>query len=274
MVDPLAHVDPCAYYYDADYPSARDGGSNFDSVTGDQGIAYDIDRYEELARTTAGPILEMGCGTGRVALPLARAGHRVVGIDISRPMLEQFEQKLLAEPSEVQERLLLVTQDIKDLDLEERTFGLVTLAFNSLFFVTSDSAQRQALASAKRHMRPSGLLAVDIVNDIYIKREGIPEPKAFFTRVNPMTGNAYTRFDCIGPCDSEGRQRIYGHYLEVDIESGVQTLPYEMIWRPLDRNTVENMLVGAGFTIDVIEGGHRHEPYTATSQRMFIVARA
>lgn len=274
MLDPNAHIDPCAYYYDADYPSARDGGPNFDDVAHAQGIVYDLDRYEELALLAIGPILEIGCGTGRVAIPLARAGHHVVGVDVSNAMIEQFERKLSKEPAEVQARVRVVAQDIQGLDLEEHSFGLATLAFNSLLFITSEAEQRRAVTAAKRHLRPSAILAVDIVNHVYIKREGVPEPRAFFTRVNPVNGNAYTRFDCVGPCDNEGRQRIYGHYVEVDVERGVQTLPYEMTWRPLDRQAVESMLTDAGFRIDTIEGGHRHEPYTESSNRMFIVARA
>jgi ubiquinone/menaquinone biosynthesis C-methylase UbiE len=54
-----------------------------------QGLAWDVDRYLEVAFATPGPILEIGCGTGRIGIPLVRAGHRVICVDASQGMLDR-----------------------------------------------------------------------------------------------------------------------------------------------------------------------------------------
>ena len=70
-------------YYDGDFPSEHYGKypENFDAKTIYQGLKFDVARYIEIARDVGGPVLELCCGTGRVALPLAAAGLDVVGVD-------------------------------------------------------------------------------------------------------------------------------------------------------------------------------------------------
>src|SRR5438874_377731 len=63
------------------------------------GFADDLDFWRNLARQIGGPVLEVGCGSGRVLLPLARAGFEVVGIDTSAPMLDRLKARLHAEPA-------------------------------------------------------------------------------------------------------------------------------------------------------------------------------
>ena len=85
----LPDTDPSIHYNDSDYPSPDHGcyPENLDATTELQGVAHDVDRYLEIAAGIEGPILEVGCGTGRVCIPLARAGHEVHGVDISSGML-------------------------------------------------------------------------------------------------------------------------------------------------------------------------------------------
>ncbi|HEY4490805.1 MAG TPA: hypothetical protein VI958_02350, partial [Acidobacteriota bacterium] len=80
----IANDDPSIYYYDSDYPSPFDTlfPENFDSVTEFQGLAFDIERYRLHVRQFGGPVLELCCGTGRVAIPIARDGFEITGVDI------------------------------------------------------------------------------------------------------------------------------------------------------------------------------------------------
>ena len=91
------------HYYDGDYPGQAISPfpENFDPATIDQGIAYDIDRYQELADESQGGLVlkDFCCGTGRVAIPLARRGFSVTGIDISEPMLGRFASTSDNRPS-------------------------------------------------------------------------------------------------------------------------------------------------------------------------------
>ncbi|MCP3918081.1 MAG: class I SAM-dependent methyltransferase [bacterium] len=118
----LPDADASILYYDSDYPSADHGlySENLDPTTEQQGVAGDVDRYLELASKLDGSILEVGCGSGRVAIPLARAGHKTHGVDVSSGMLESLRAKL---PSAVADRLTFERADATTMELEERDFA-------------------------------------------------------------------------------------------------------------------------------------------------------
>ena len=78
-------------------------------------IAGDVDFYEGLARATRGPVLELACGTGRIALPLAERGLDITGVDASDGMLAIAERKSAALPVAARQRLTLVSLDMSEL---------------------------------------------------------------------------------------------------------------------------------------------------------------
>src|SRR5678815_1962136 len=84
----------------------------------------DVDFYVAEARTTRGDVLELGCGTGRVLLPVARLGKKIAGVDNSSKMLAVCRDRLEREPAEVRDRVTLVQADMRDLNLG-RTFSLI-----------------------------------------------------------------------------------------------------------------------------------------------------
>lgn len=267
--------DPVIDYYDSDYPSAfhNPHPENFDEVTAFQGVRDDVARYEDLAGAIDGKILELCCGTGRVALPLAARGHRVTAVDMSAPMLERFRINMNRWPPEVAERLTLVQQDICQLDLQDKDFALCIIPFNSLLLILDLESQRAALHRAGRHLRPGGELIVDVLNPLQLTLGGSPIPKPFFTRTNTLTGQRYTRFAMADPLDEHQRQRLHGWYDEVGPDRHLKRIHYSMRWRPIFRFELELMLETAGFTITSIEGGHHSEPFKADSPHMFTRAR-
>ena len=93
-------------------------------------IAGDVAFYEGVAREVGGPVLELACGTGRIALPLAKAGLHVTGVDRSEAMLAMARRKLAALLGPVQGSLTLVNQDMSALNLGQR-FGCVFVPFRS-----------------------------------------------------------------------------------------------------------------------------------------------
>src|SRR5512137_1420203 len=78
----------------------------------------DIAFWQAIATAGSDGLLELGCGTGRVLLPLARAGHTVTGLDLATPMLERCRTHLQAEPPEVRERVTLLEADMTAFDLD------------------------------------------------------------------------------------------------------------------------------------------------------------
>ena len=263
------------HYYDGDYPSEEHSRfpENFDPTTVFQGISHDVRRYKEIASEVGGPILELCCGTGRVAIPLAKQGFQVTGVDISAAILERLRDNVRREDEAFSERITLIEQDITELSLEDRKYPLAIIAFNSLLCVPSFGGQLKALRRVAEHLSDDGLLVLDIVNPLRLKIEGDPVPRPFFTRRNPNNGNTYTRFAMFDPFDENQRQRLHGWYDEIERDGTLKRRHYSLYWRPIFRFEIELMLKCAGFRIERLEGGHLKEAFTAQSPRMFIQAR-
>ncbi|HEX9610376.1 MAG TPA: methyltransferase domain-containing protein, partial [Gemmatimonadales bacterium] len=111
------------------YDAIPDFGLLYDSVPLYAGRA-DVGFYVQEAASVRGPVLELGCGTGRMLLPLARAGHTVVGLDNSRQMLARCRAKVAAEPAAVRARITLHDQDVRAFNLGGgATYPLVIAPF-------------------------------------------------------------------------------------------------------------------------------------------------
>ena len=136
-----------AKYYDGAYGAMRD--------------LTDAPFYLELAKENSGPVLEIGCGTGRVLLPIARAGVEIHGLDNSAPMRHILMQNLAGETPEVQRRVTLHAADMRDFRLN-RTFPLVTIPFRPMQHMHTLEDQILALKSAAAHLNERGVLAFDV----------------------------------------------------------------------------------------------------------------
>jgi len=127
-------------------------------LTADPG---DLDLYLALATRTGGPILELAVGSGRLAVPLAEAGHEVVGVDLDPAMLDRA--RLRASRSAGADRLTFVEADLVGLRLPDAgRFGLAFIALNSLLVLPTRAAQRAALVTLADHLAPGGVAVVDI----------------------------------------------------------------------------------------------------------------
>src|SRR3712207_2727600 len=88
----------------------------------------DIPFYVEESRRAQGPCLELGCGTGRVLIPVASAGVEVTGLDSSAPMIARARRKVAALPDDVRARITLGEGDMRSFSLERR-FALIYVPF-------------------------------------------------------------------------------------------------------------------------------------------------
>ena len=114
-----------------------------------------------LAGGTGGPIPELAVGSGRLAVPLAEAGHQVTGVDLDPAMLERAGRRAAA--AGVADRLALVAADLVDLRLPEAgRFGLAFIALNSLLVLATRAAQRAAFHTLAAHLRPGGVAVADV----------------------------------------------------------------------------------------------------------------
>lgn len=129
------------------------------------GRTEDLEFY--LGATEGRPrVLEYGVGNGRVALPMARRGQQVVGVDLSEDMLGSLRADLALEPPEVRERLTLVHGDARVLELGER-FDAVTCPFNGIAHHHTLDELAAFLERVHQHLRPGGVFVLDV---------SLPEP--------------------------------------------------------------------------------------------------
>jgi SAM-dependent methyltransferase len=120
---------------------------------------YVAEARKAVGRAGGGPIVELGVGTGRIAIPIAEAGVGVIGVDSSAGMLEVCRAR--AKEAGVAELLDLRIGDLRDPPVDERA-PLVACPFRAYLHMESDADRRAALAAAHRLLLPGGLLAFDV----------------------------------------------------------------------------------------------------------------
>ena len=122
-------------------------------------VTEDVDFYVALAREAGGPVVELGVGTGRIAVPTAAAGVRVIGVDSSTRMLDVCRER--GDLAGVGHLLDLRLGDFRDPPVDE-TVPLVTCPFRSLLHLHTDEERLRAFEAARRILRPRGRLAFDV----------------------------------------------------------------------------------------------------------------
>jgi SAM-dependent methyltransferase len=122
-------------------------------------VTEDVGFYVEEAQASGGPVVELACGTGRISVPVAKAGIRVIGVDASAGMLEVASDFARAEG--VEALLDLRLGDMREPPVEERV-PLVLIPFRSLLHMTTDADRLRALAAANELLLPGGRLVFDV----------------------------------------------------------------------------------------------------------------
>jgi len=123
----------------------------------------DIAFWEQTAAAADGPLLELACGTGRLLIPLARAGHEVTGVDLSAHMIALCRAKLQLEPEAVRERVSVLEADMTSFELDRR-FAHAYCTFGSFHHLVDVEQQLACLAACHRHLLPGGMLVLDLIN--------------------------------------------------------------------------------------------------------------
>jgi SAM-dependent methyltransferase len=123
----------------------------------------DIDFYREEAERSGGPVLELGCGTGRVMIPIARAGVAITGVDLSSHMLDVCRRRLQNENQEVQSRVALIRAEMSTVKIGKQ-YQLVTSPFRAFQHILTVPAQVRTIENVYRHLLPGGRFIMDVFN--------------------------------------------------------------------------------------------------------------
>ena len=233
----------------------------------------DIAFYVERADASGGPVLELGCGTGRVLIPTARAGLRITGLDASPSMLDVCRQRLGGEPDAVQQRVELVHADMRDFDLG-REFALVTIPFRPFQHLLSVEDQLACLTCIRRYLVRGGTLILDLFNPSLDALANRPTGEEFGEEpeFSAPDGRRVTR-----------RHRIVSHdrfaqvnqveliYYVVHPDGREERLVHAFSMRYLFRFEVEHLLARAGFQLEHVYAGYDRSPYGSTYPGELIV---
>lgn len=237
-------------------------------------LTDDLPFVLQLAADTDGPVLELGCGSGRLLLPLARAGHTVTGLDLSVGMLDRTRARLAQEPTAVQQRVTLHQADMSNFTLPDAApFGLAVVPYNTLFHL--DTAQALAmLRQVRTVLGGNGRLCIDTANPVDLANT--PED-ALLSLENVLT-------------DPETGEMIV-HLASNRLDSANQTLHITWIYDvsapnggPVNRTVaqaayhyryphqLELLLQEAGYQLLHLWGNYDQSPYEETSNRLLILA--
>ena len=229
--------------------------------------------YVDLAVDSGGPVLEIGVGTGRIAVPTASAGVEVTGIDLNQDMLDRAGAKLVRNLP-IAGALTLVKADMKGFDLGE-SFQLVTIPSNTLLLALTQEDQLRTLKCAARHLEPQGRLVFDVFvpgPDLLTERE--TEPFVWGETVHPETGNrvvmsAISRAD--GATQINRETQVFEEYDRAGRIARRAVLPIEM--RYLFPAECHALVEQAGLVAEEVRGGFAGEPLTDDSEEMIFVCR-
>ena len=185
-------------------------------------LSADIPFYLDWAARTGGPVLELACGTGRVALRLAEAGYTVAGLDLSEPMLAQCRAKLAATAPEVRARVSLTHGDMAHFDLHQQ-FGLIIVPFRAFQALTEDADIAACLACVRAHLAPHGRFIVNVFRPYALLDQSWCYPRTLqWARTDEATGLHVAKYHW-GPRIDTARQIIYPEFLYEATPPGGET---------------------------------------------------
>ncbi len=234
-----------------------------------KGHTEDLSLYREMAQRTGGPILEMMCGTGRVLLPLAKAGFQLTGVDLSLPMLEIARPKIAA--ANLNDKISLLHGDACTIALPQKHFALAFIALNSFMHLTKIADQLATLANMHRSLTSEGLLLLDLFN---------PDPVALAKEDNRMILDRQYKLNerlivkfTASESDLATQTNILTYfYDELDAEGHVTRQLSRFTIRWFYRYEIEHLLARAGFQLQAIYGSYELDSYTSESPRLLVVA--
>jgi SAM-dependent methyltransferase len=228
----------------------------------------DLPFYESLAQHTGGPVLELGVGTGRVALPLARGGQAVWGIDNNEAMLASARCKAGDAPN-----VQIVSGDMRDFDLG-RSFALIYAGYGAFHHLLTPDDQLACFRSVERHLAPDGLFVFDL-RAIFATdwEDGDSVPLLHdWTRELP-DGETVTKLRSVRVDRASQVQHETYYFDRVAADGSLRRLTTNVDLRFSTRYEIEGLLREAGLEIDQLYGGFDLSPYDGDSELMITIAR-
>ena len=241
----------------------------YDTFTRDED--WDVDRYVQEAQALGGPVLELACGSGRIAIALARAGIEVHGLDLAPDMLEVLAKRLAGEPPEVAERIRAEVADMTRLALDGR-YGLIVLGATSLCLLHTAEERERVFAAVAEHLTEHGRFLFDMT---------ITGPEQLRAQDDelltlPAVSGRYKWFTLLGRkwVPEDGVQLVNFYSEIVAVDGATRRFLGSTAKAVLDRDTVVSELERAGLELIAQEPVLEPEDPTGDRIDLFTCARA
>lgn len=226
----------------------------------------DVTFWQRLAAAAGGPVLELGCGTGRITVPVARRGTRVIGIDRSVPMLERAARKL--RRAKLTSDALLVRGDIRHLPFRPAHFPLVMAPYGILQSLTREQDLTATLASVARVMPKGARFGIDLVPEL-------PRWSEYAARKTMSGRMGRTAVSLVESVTQDRARRVTTFDQRyVSTRDGVRRQHrFTLTFRTLSVRQMSNRLERAGFEVEAVLGDYQGGPWDDRADVWILLAR-
>lgn len=229
----------------------------------------DVPFWRTLARQAGGPVLELGCGTGRIAMPLGRAGVTLVGVDRSAPMLARARQRL--KRARLGARVTLVRGDIRTLPFASGAFATVLAPYGVLQSLLKERDLAATLRAVHDVLAPGGTFGLELVADL-------PSWEAYEKRVSLAGWRARpggVRVTLVETVKQDRAKHLTTFHQAFTERRGRQTTTrrFALTFRTLSVPQIARRLEKAGFAITALLGDYRGRPWDPRAEVWMVLAR-
>jgi SAM-dependent methyltransferase len=227
----------------------------------------DLNFWKQLIARENTRSLELGCGTGRLLIPIARTGADVVGVDRSAPMLARAAARSRRVTRGL--RPPLVRGDIRTLPFASGSFGVVMAPYGVLQSLITDAALSATLREAARVLMPGGLLGIDLVPDLVRWAEYGP---GVTLRGRTPQGQPIRLIESVEQ-DRRRKLTIFHEQFLIGRGRTAQRRRFTLTFRTLSMPQVRQRLERAGFRVDALLGDYRGAPWDERADVWIVLAR-
>jgi ubiquinone/menaquinone biosynthesis C-methylase UbiE len=229
----------------------------------------DVPFWQRVAADAGGPVLELGCGTGRISLPLAKSGVDLVGVDRSAQMLARLRSRIRRASFGEGGSLHIARTDIRALPFKRARFPMVLAPYGILQSLIRERDLTDTLASVARVIKRGGTFGIDLVPDV-------PNWREYRNKVQ-LRGEAKggARLTLVESVRQDPRRHLTTfeqRYLE---RRGGKTTThrFELTFRTLSISQMSTRLEKAGFRVETVLGDYRGRPWDARADVWIILAK-
>jgi len=232
-----------------------------------EGLIGDVDFYVRRAQAVRGPIVELGVGTGRIAIPTAEAGQSVIGVDVSPAMLAEARRR--AALAGVSGKIAFAEADMRSF-VAEAPVELVTIPFRSFLHMESVEDQLRCLRSVRASLAPGGRLILNtfVPNPIYMAAQD--KRRNLHNTYRDEQGRSCEIW--VTPSFETTTQRI-DIAVTVETDDGEQIAETTLGLRMIYPREMEHLLARAGFDVEAVYGDFDERPLTEGCDEMIWVGR-